>query len=80
MHPPLHREHPLCEHVVVALEKCHKDNPWKKFVGACDGAKRLLDECFREEKHVARKKNAEEAFKRRAIYAEMKRKAAEEKL
>ena len=79
MHPPLHREHPLCEHVVVALEKCHKDNPYVKFFGACDAAKKALDDCFRKEKHVARKKNLAEARKRNALYKDLKQKAADAK-
>lgn len=47
MHPPLHRPHPSCHDVIQALEKCHQENVYKKFIGVCNNAKADLDACFR---------------------------------
>ncbi|CCI10540.1 unnamed protein product [Albugo candida] len=57
MHPPLDRPHPLCQKVIQNLKKCHADNPRRKFIGACNEAKRALDECFRKEKEEKRRQN-----------------------
>lgn len=32
---------------ILALVKCHEENPWKKFLGACNDYKTRLDSCFR---------------------------------
>ena len=32
---------------IVALERCHKENPKAKFFGACNDAKRNMDWCFK---------------------------------
>ena len=57
MHPPLDRPHPDCQDFVEALNKCHKENEWKKFMGACNEPKALMDICFREEKERKRHAN-----------------------
>ncbi|GBG29975.1 COX assembly mitochondrial protein 2 [Hondaea fermentalgiana] len=61
MHPPLDRPHPYCQDVIDALRKCHEDNPYMKFLGSCNEPKAALDQCFRAEKEVMRKANAERA-------------------
>nr|CCA22679.1 unnamed protein product putative [Albugo laibachii Nc14] len=57
MHPPLDRPHPLCQQVIKNLKQCHTENPRAKFLGACNEAKRALDDCFRMEKEEKRKQN-----------------------
>jgi COX assembly protein 2 len=61
MHPPLLRPHPLCQNVVDELMACHENNPYMKFFGECNDAKAALDLCFKQEKEVKRKANAEKA-------------------
>mgnify|MGYP001051325571 CR=1 FL=1 len=61
MHPPLDRPHPSCEEMVLALKKCHTDNEFAKFWGACNEPKALMDRCFREEKERARSANLAKA-------------------
>jgi COX assembly mitochondrial protein 2 len=65
MHPPLHRPHPDCQEFVKALERCHAEYKFGKFLGACNDAKRAMDQCFREEKIRKRTKNLENARARR---------------
>ena len=43
MHAPLNRPHPLCQHVVDALLKCHEDNPFKK--SEIDNNKKIIVYC-----------------------------------
>ncbi|KAM3575014.1 hypothetical protein VYU27_003035 [Nannochloropsis oceanica] len=57
MHPPLHRPHPDCQHVIDALLSCHRQHPLAKFWGACNEEKWALDKCFRVEKEDRRKQN-----------------------
>lgn len=73
MHPPLHRPHPSCEAFVKALEKCHAENNFMKFLGACNDAKRAMDVCFRMEKGVKRDKNFQKAKARRELLSKLKR-------
>jgi COX assembly protein 2 len=61
MHPPLLRPHPLCQQVVDDMLACHENNPFAKWVGACNDAKAALDVCFKQEKEVKRKANADKA-------------------
>ncbi len=58
MHPPLHRPHPDCQHVIFNLTVCHDANPYMKFLGSCNVEKRDLDMCFKEEKEKKRRENA----------------------
>ena len=80
MHPPLYRPHPKCEDVVQRLVKCHEENPWSKFWGACNDHKAALDICFRAEKREAQVANLEKARRSQArlqAKLEAKRQAAE---
>mmetsp|Transcript_5678 Transcript_5678/g.7194 ORF Transcript_5678/g.7194 Transcript_5678/m.7194 type:complete len:85 (-) Transcript_5678:788-1042(-) len=61
MHPPLFRPHPLCKDVIDALLACHEENPYMKFLGACNNPKAALEHCLRMEKEVRRKENADNA-------------------
>mmetsp|Transcript_20102 Transcript_20102/g.35730 ORF Transcript_20102/g.35730 Transcript_20102/m.35730 type:complete len:85 (-) Transcript_20102:294-548(-) len=70
MHPPLHRPHPQCQAVVAALTECHESNPFAKYMGACNDAKVALDQCFRAEKEVKRKANADKARESRKRFEE----------
>lgn len=50
MHPSLALHlHPLCKDAILALEKCHKENQYAKFWGACNEVRRELDKCLGEE-------------------------------
>ena len=53
MHPPLFKPHPDCEKLVESLVECHKENPYKKFLGACNEVKFTMDECFKVTKCFA---------------------------
>jgi hypothetical protein len=50
MHPNLApHNHPGCADLIRKLEECHRENKWKKFVGACNVLKKDLDDCLTEE-------------------------------
>jgi COX assembly protein 2 len=57
MHPPLFKEHPLCEEQVQALVRCHEERNVAKWFGACNDVKRELSACLREEKKLRVKLN-----------------------
>lgn len=57
MHPPLFRPHPQCSDYVDLLVRCHDENPFGKYFGACNEAKSAMDKCFRAEKEEKRKEN-----------------------
>ncbi len=62
MHPTLSDHlHPGCEAAIRGLEQCHKDNPVRKFIGACNAAKAALDQCLADEYLVKRELNAEKS-------------------
>lgn len=62
MHPTLSDHlHPGCESVIRILSECHADNPFRKFLGACNGAKAALDRCLADEYLVRRELNAEKS-------------------
>jgi COX assembly mitochondrial protein 2 len=62
MHPTLSDHlHPGCEETIRALSSCHADNPLRKFIGACNGAKAALDRCLADEYLVRRELNAEKS-------------------
>jgi len=51
MHPPLTLDdHPLCRAVVIALKRCHRDNPWARSWGVCNTQKEDLDVCLKKQK------------------------------
>ena len=76
MHPPLHRPHPDCQEVVSKLLQCHEDNPFGKFLGACNEHKYALDRCFKAEKEKKRAANAQAARDRRAKFESAKAESA----
>ncbi|DAZ97211.1 TPA: hypothetical protein N0F65_003842 [Lagenidium giganteum] len=76
MHPPLERPHPDCQEVIHALYECHEENPWGKFMGACNDQKRNLDMCLKKEKDKRRIANLEHA---RASDAYVRQKMKERK-
>lgn len=62
MHPPLTLEnHPLCKDVVIALKRCHRDNPWARAWGACNEQKWALDECLKKQKLFKFRENNKKA-------------------
>ncbi|KAF0683969.1 Aste57867_24050 [Aphanomyces stellatus] len=61
MHSSLDKPHPECHEVVEALRLCHADNPWMKFVGACNDPKAALNDCFARENKKRRKANLEKS-------------------
>ena len=62
MHPPLvlHRN-PHCRSQILALQECHAENRFAKFVGACNVVKAELDACFRKQKEFKRTVNLAKA-------------------
>mmetsp|Transcript_6591 Transcript_6591/g.7547 ORF Transcript_6591/g.7547 Transcript_6591/m.7547 type:complete len:82 (+) Transcript_6591:219-464(+) len=66
MHPPLFRPHPLCQEVVDAFLACHEENPYLKFLGACNDRKYALEVCLKQEKVERRRANAEKARQEKA--------------
>ena len=66
MHPPLTLEnHPLCKDVVIALKRCHRDNPWARAWGACNEQKWALDDCLKKQKLFKARANAEKGREER---------------
>jgi COX assembly mitochondrial protein 2 len=76
MHPPLDRDHPQCQDVIMALHACHEEHSYSKFWGACNDAKAALDQCFRAEKQLKRRKNF---LKAKGRYTELRALEADEK-
>ena len=63
----------MCCQVVRDLVNCHDQNPYKKFFGACNDAKRALDECFKREKQERYKANLAKARESAEKLAEVQR-------
>jgi hypothetical protein len=42
--------HPMCVEVIKTLELCHKQNTATRYLGACNQAKRLVNDCLALEK------------------------------
>ena len=62
MHPPLTLEnHPLCRDAVIALKRCHRDNPWSRSFGVCNEQKAVLDACLKKQKLLKFRINNEKA-------------------
>jgi COX assembly protein 2 len=50
MHPHLDLHiHPHCVEAIKELERCHEENPVKKFFGVCNQVRRDMDKCLTEE-------------------------------
>ena len=79
MHPPLFRPHPKCSDFVDMLVKCHQENSFGKFFGACNEVKAEMDRCFKAEKEEKRRANmqrsreVEERFQRKLAELQSKR-------
>ncbi len=73
MHPNLatHLHSEECREVISQLYKCHADNPYSKFVGACNDFKRALNRCLQKEYEVKQKKSFQQSIERKKRYREM---------
>lgn len=73
MHPNLspHLHGQECKRVIEALQKCHADHPYKKFLGACNDFKRALDVCLYQEYKELQKKNLQQARALKEKYQQM---------
>ena len=67
--PSLHSEE--CQKVIEALQKCHADHPYKKFLGACNDLKRALDSCLYREYKQTQKKNLQRSIDIKQKYQRM---------
>ncbi|KNC77964.1 hypothetical protein SARC_09586 [Sphaeroforma arctica JP610] len=69
MHPQLARHvHPTCQDAIDALEACHRENSFRKFLGECNDAKTQLDRCLYDEYKVEQKRNLAESRRRRTAF------------
>lgn len=65
-HPPLEiHQHPSCKEQILALHKCHDDNPWAKYWGVCNDTLAELRACFKNEKRTKIALNKARAEKER---------------
>ena len=70
MHPSLapHLHGEECREVIEKLHRCHAENPYRKFLGACNDLKTALDRCLQKEYHVRQKRNLQSAVERKQRY------------
>jgi Cytochrome c oxidase biogenesis protein Cmc1 like len=62
MHPPLSEHlHAGCEKAIRGLKDCHAAHPLRKFVGACNFRKTILDACLADEYLVRRELNSQKS-------------------
>lgn len=80
MHPSLapHLHGEECREVIAKLHKCHAEEPYRKFLGACNDLKIALDRCLKKEYHVRQKANYKSATLRKQRYQEAMKKAWDE--
>ncbi|XP_017768859.1 PREDICTED: COX assembly mitochondrial protein 2 homolog [Nicrophorus vespilloides] len=57
--PHLHSE--KCNELINLLNKCHADNPFIKFFGACNSVDYQMIRCLKEERLARRKRNSDKA-------------------
>jgi COX assembly protein 2 len=81
MHAPLYQPHPLCKQEVEDFTRCHRENPFMKFLNACGEAELTMNACFREEKKLRRgvskeRRAAVEAHWRGVVREQQAREAA----
>ncbi|XP_068676018.1 COX assembly mitochondrial protein 2 homolog [Montipora capricornis] len=66
MHPSLAPHlHSDCLEIIKQLHRCHDEHPLGKFFGKCNDLKRALDTCLKEEDLRKRRKNLEDARRKR---------------
>ncbi|KAI9164330.1 Respiratory chain complex assembly or maintenance protein [Blastocladiella emersonii ATCC 22665] len=66
MHPTLENPHLVtCQQIIHALNECHVNSGWKKYLGACNDLKHKLNDCLTEDYVQRRAVNAAEAKARR---------------
>ncbi|KAK2556685.1 COX assembly mitochondrial protein 2-like protein [Acropora cervicornis] len=66
MHPSLAPHlHSECLKIIEQLHRCHEEHPVSKFLGKCNDIKRALNVCLKEEDLRKRRKNLEEARRKR---------------
>lgn len=70
MHPNLatHLHGEECREVIAQLYKCHAENPYRKFIGACNEFKRALNSCLQKEYEIKQKKNFQASIDRKERY------------
>ena len=73
MHPnlSLHLHSQECKEVIEALQKCHSDHPYKKFLGACNDFKRALDSCLYKEYKQQQRQNLQQSIALKKRYQQM---------
>uniref|UniRef100_A0A1E1WYT1 COX assembly mitochondrial protein n=1 Tax=Amblyomma aureolatum TaxID=187763 RepID=A0A1E1WYT1_9ACAR len=57
--PHLHSEE--CNSIIALLKKCHEENKWAKFVGACNDVDVAMRKCLKRERLEKRAKNFEKS-------------------
>ncbi|XP_019629507.1 PREDICTED: COX assembly mitochondrial protein 2 homolog [Branchiostoma belcheri] len=75
----LHTEE--CNQLIQALQKCHIENPFGRFLGKCNEQNALMDRCLAQERQENRRKNREKAQEKKKKLQEalqVQRKKAEE--
>uniref|UniRef100_A0A1L8E058 COX assembly mitochondrial protein n=2 Tax=Nyssomyia neivai TaxID=330878 RepID=A0A1L8E058_9DIPT len=66
MHPNLapNLHTPECNKLIEALQNCHKDNPFGKFVGQCNDLDREVNKCLKKERQENQQRNYQQAQER----------------
>ena len=73
MHPPLAKhKFPQCAEVFEALENCHSDNPFMKFLGVCNREAELVTKCFAQQKVIRRTAQAPAAKQRELMISQLR--------
>lgn len=75
MHPNLapHLHGEECRKIINLLNQCHADNPYRKFLGACNDFKRALNRCLQKEYEVKQKQNYQDSIGRKKNYQKFMR-------